>query len=298
MTRAAGAARRRARGWRRIAAATWGHPTDPQFYGDLDIDATEMLRFIEEVRERTGVRLTVTHLVGKAVATALARHPQVNAVVGGGRVRPRQSIDVFFIVSADGGNELSGAKVRSADSKPVVEIARELAERNAGIQSGRDDELSATKVLFNRLPSGVMRRALRFSSFLNNDLGIDLRRFGIPDEPFGSVMVSSIGMWSVSRAYSPLAPYYRVPFIALVGSVEQRPAVVDGAVVPRPMLTCTATFDHRYLDGFQAARIAQAVKEYCVDPAAAELPPDGEPLVEDGITRTEHSERTAGPDAD
>ena len=50
----------------------------------------------------------------------------------------------------------------------------------------------------------------------------------------------------------------------------QRPVAVSGEVVIRPMLTLTATFDHRYADGFQAARFARAVQEYCANPAAFE----------------------------
>jgi pyruvate/2-oxoglutarate dehydrogenase complex dihydrolipoamide acyltransferase (E2) component len=40
------------------------------------------------------------------------------------------------------------------------------------------------------------------------------------------------------------------------------------------MLTLTATFDHRCADGFQAAKFALAVQEYCADPASFE-PPTG-----------------------
>ncbi len=43
-------------------------------------------------------------------------------------------------------------------------------------------------------------------------------------------------------------------------------------VVIRPMLTLTATFDHRYVDGFQASRFAEAVRRYCQSPARLEPP--------------------------
>jgi hypothetical protein len=33
----------KATGWRRVAAAVWGHPNDPQIYGDLEVDATSLL---------------------------------------------------------------------------------------------------------------------------------------------------------------------------------------------------------------------------------------------------------------
>jgi pyruvate dehydrogenase E2 component (dihydrolipoamide acetyltransferase) len=82
-------------------------------------------------------------------------------------------------------------------------------------------------------------------------------------------------MWGITRAYSPLAGYYRVPVLVLVGAVAQRPVAIAGKVVVRPMLTLTATFDHRYADGVQAARFARAVQEYCADPAAFEPPGPG-----------------------
>jgi pyruvate dehydrogenase E2 component (dihydrolipoamide acetyltransferase) len=58
-------------GWRKIASATWGRPNDPQIYGDLELDATRLLAFIEEARAATGVHVTVTHIVGKIDFTAL-----------------------------------------------------------------------------------------------------------------------------------------------------------------------------------------------------------------------------------
>jgi pyruvate dehydrogenase E2 component (dihydrolipoamide acetyltransferase) len=32
------------------------------------------------------------------------------------------------------------------------------------------------------------------------------------------------------------------------------------------MFTLTATFDHRYVDGYHAAQFARAVQAYCADP--------------------------------
>ena len=111
------------RGWRKITSATWGHPNDPQIYGDLEIDATAALAFIDETRARTGTKLSVTHLAGKAVAYALAENPDLNVRMYRSHFIQRDTVDVFFIVSTDAGSELSGVKVERADEKPVTEIA-------------------------------------------------------------------------------------------------------------------------------------------------------------------------------
>lgn len=266
---------RRLKGWRRISGATWGHPNDPQVYGDLDVDAGAMLRFIEHVREATGVRLTVTHVVGKALAHALGEHPDLNGRIYRGRWIPRDTVDIFFIVSAGGGEDLSGVKVSNAATTPVVEIASEIARRADRIRAGDDSELGGTKDLLDRIPLPLLKVGLRLAAWLTADRDLDLSRFGLPRQTFGSAMVSSVGMFGIQHAYAPLSRHYRIPLLVLVGEVSDRPVAVGGAVEIRPMVTLSATIDHRYLDGFHAARLARSLQSYCADPGAFEPPPRG-----------------------
>lgn len=111
------------RGWRKIAAATWGHPNDPQIYGDLEIDAEALLAYVDDARRASGVRVTVTHLVGKGVAHGLGENLDVNTRLYRGKFVERDSVDIFFVVSVGGGEDLSGVKVVGADRKSAVEIS-------------------------------------------------------------------------------------------------------------------------------------------------------------------------------
>jgi len=111
---------------------------------------------------------------------------------------------------------------------------------------------------------------MRTAAWLTTDKEMDLKKYGLPRQPFGSVMVSSVGMFGIQHAYAPLSPYYRIPFLVLVGEVAEKPAVVDGKVVPRPLLTVSATMDHRYVDGFHAARLARSTRAYLEDPKSFE----------------------------
>ena len=262
-TRARG---RRVRGWRKLAGATWGPPRDPQFFGEMEIDAQAMLDFARAERERTGVHVTMTHLVGRAVAQGLAAVPSLGMRLAHGREYPRDSIDVFFIVAAEGGDELTGVKVCGADRMSAVEIAGELQRRTSAIATGADQEFGRAKQMLTLLPPGVLRQALKLSAWLSSDLHLDLPVLGVRKEAFGGAMVTSVGMWGVQHAYSPLAAYYRVPLLVCVGAVTERPVAIDGHVVVRPMFTLTATFDHRYVDGYHAAQFAEAVQEYCANP--------------------------------
>ena len=142
--------------------------------------------------------------------------------------------------------------------------------------------------MLSTLPPGMLRVALRLGAWLTSDLNLDLSRRGMPRQAFGSAMITSVGMWGVGHAYSPLAHYYRVPVLVLVGAVRKAPTVVDDAVVIRPMLTITATFDHRYVDGYHAAQFAEAVRSYCADPAKFEpARPGGDEQSQDQARKAE-----------
>ena len=260
----------KATGWRRVAAAIWGQPNDPQIYGDFEVDATELTAFIEEARRTTGVRVTVTHVVGKAIAHGLGENPDLNARLHRGRFIPRESVDIFIVASVAGGTEVSGVKVVEADRKSVVAIAAELARRVERVRSGDDGDVGGSAGLIDRLPLWLLGPVLRFVTWLTADRNVNLRRLGLPRQAFGSAMVTSVGMFGVQKAYAPLAPLYRIPILALVSEVTRKPVVVDNEIVALPILTVTATLDHRYLDGAHAVRLARSVRAYLENPAAFE----------------------------
>ena len=201
--------------------------------GDLDLDASALLRYIEEVRHLTGVHLTLTHLVGKAVARGLAVVPELGFRLARGREHERESMDVFFIVTAEGGRELTGVKIRNADSKSATEIGEELRRRCSAIDAGTDPELGRSKALMASLPPRLLRWGLRVAAVLTSDLNLDLPILGMPRQAFGGAMITSVGGWGITHAYSPLAHYYRVPVLVLIGAGLVVLFVVIGYVITR-----------------------------------------------------------------
>jgi len=252
-------------GWRRIAGAMWNAPNDPQIFGALDLDARPVLAFIERERER-GHHVTPTHVVGRATAHALHAVPDLNVRIVGGRAFPRDSIDIFFITSVAHGQDLSGVKVRDVTHKTTGEVADELADRSAAIKTGRDREFSRSKRLMDALPPRLLRGALRLTALLTERLQLDLPALALRRSPFGSAMVTSVGMFGLPQGFAPLAWMYDVPLLVLVGEITVRPVVADGVVVPRAVLPVTATIDHRYVDGWHVSVAMKAFREYLAAP--------------------------------
>lgn len=259
----------RVKGWRRIAGAMWHAPDDPQIFGALDVDARPVLDFIARQRA-AGHRITPTHLVGRAIAHTLDEVPDLNVRIRGNRAYPRPSIDVFFITAVAGGQDLSGVKVANVLGKPAIEVAEELAARSKAMKSGKDRDFSRSKRMMDALPQSVLRVALRATAFLTEQLQLDLPMLALRRSPFGSAMVSSVGMFGLPHGFAPLAWMYDVPLLVLVGEITEKAIVEKGRVVARAMLPITATIDHRYADGWHVSRALTAFKEYLADPAAFE----------------------------
>jgi pyruvate dehydrogenase E2 component (dihydrolipoamide acetyltransferase) len=260
---------KRLTGWRKIANALWDAPNDPQIYGSLDLDATAALAFIAAARTR-GQHLTATHLVGRAVAHALAAVPELNVRLLSDRAVERGSIDVFFITSVAGGTDLTGVKVRDADHKSAVDVARELTARSRKMKQGNDPDFARTKHTMELLPRALLRPLLRFSAWFAGDRARGIDALGLASSPFGSAMVTSVGMFGLPMGFAPLAWMYRVPLLVLVGGIVDRPVAISGRVEIRPMIPITATIDHRYVDGANIARALHAFRGYLANPAAHE----------------------------
>lgn len=262
------------RGWRRIAGAMWGPPDDPQIYGAMEIDATPLREFTERAHH-AGHRVTPTHLVGRAVATALHDVPDFNMRVRGNRMRPRETVDVFYITAVEGGRSLSGVKIERADAKSVYEIGVELAERAGAMKRGEDPDFAKTKKTMEALPRWLLKLSMRFSAWVAGDLDRSMKSLGVKASPFGAAMITSVGMFGLPQGFAPLAKFYKMPLLVLVGEVTDKPVVVDGQVVIRPMLPITATIDHRYADGWHIGQLLKPFRAYLADPAAFE--PEAEP---------------------
>jgi hypothetical protein len=262
----------RTTGWRRIAAAMWRSPTDPQIYGAIDVDAAPIRTFIERARGH-GRRVTPTHLVGRAVAHALQRVPDLNVRIRGGRAFPRETIDVFFVTAVAQGHDLSGVKISDVPGKGVLEIADELAARAARMKQGRDRDFARTKRVMDLVPPRILRAALRATAFLTEDLALDVPVLALRRSPFGSAMVTSVGMLGLPQGFAPLAWMYDVPLLVLVGEISERPVVIDGRVEAREVLPMTATIDHRYVDGWHVGQALTAFREYLAAPEHSEPDP-------------------------
>lgn len=254
--------------FRRIAIGTWKTPHDAQVYGTLEVRMDRAMDYIDRYRAATGRRLTVTHMVARAVAAALAEMPDANAIMRWGRIYLRQRIDMFLqVVMTDEGKgkvDLSGVTLRDVDGMTIGAICDEVERSVQMVRAREDKKLEKSRGMFRWIPLWLVGRVLDLMSFAMYTM--NLRLPGTPRDPFGSVMITNIGSLGLDTAYVPLVPYSRVPIVIAVGAVREVPIAEDGRVTAGKIMKINVTFDHRFIDGFHAAVMSRTLREWLESP--------------------------------
>lgn len=86
-----------------------------------------------------------------------------------------------------------------------------------------------------------------------------------PDELRGSTFtITNIGSFG-GTFFTPIINYPEVAILG-VGTIKEKPVVVDGEIVVRPLMYLSLSFDHRLIDGDVAARFLTRVKQLLENP--------------------------------
>lgn len=256
---------------RKLAIATWAPPAEGNIFGKVTLDASEALRYIAHVRQTTGKKISITHLVGKAAGDALAKAPTLNGKILFDRFVPFDTVDVTFLIAADG--DLGKTKIANVDKKSVTEIATELQDRAARVRGGEDEAFKKSMDAVRAIPAFLLRPIIKLTGWLSGALGVNIPALGVERHAFGSCVITSVGMLGFDEGYAPFTPFARVPLLLLVGAIREQPTVVDGEIVVRPLVTITATVDHRFIDGAQLGVLAGEFRKVLEHPFDLDAPP-------------------------
>lgn len=251
---------------RKLAIASWSPPKEGNIYGKLTVDVSQAKAYLAWVREETGLKVTITHLVGKAVAVALSRAPGLNGVIRFGRYVRHDSVDISFLVALEEGRNLAKAKIEGLDKKSVTELGEELRALATKLHAGRDESFNKSMQPLKSLPTWIIRPLVHTMGYLSGVWGLNVPSLGIEAHPFGTCIITNVGVFGLDEAFAPPTPFAHTPVLVLVGAMRDTPVVVDGEVVVRPQMTLCATIDHRYIDGAQGGVLAKVVRDVLENP--------------------------------
>jgi pyruvate dehydrogenase E2 component (dihydrolipoamide acetyltransferase) len=187
------------RGIRRRTAETmsaaWQHVPHVSSFCEVDVtEAVALYRSIREIGAERGVKVTLTALLAKATALALARYPMMNASLDleANEIVVHAERNVAVAVSTEAGLVLP--VVRRADTAPVLDIARQLDEVTAAARGRSLDLASMSGSTFTISNYGPIGGWFGTSLVRNGEVGV--LGFGPSmDKPWvrdGEIVVRSI----------------------------------------------------------------------------------------------------------
>lgn len=216
---------------------------------DTEVDMTRVLAHRAAARAE-GRRYSLVSYVLAGAARVLDRHPQANAAIQGRR-RPRvaESAAVNGKVTFD--RTLGGRRVVLSTVLPDLQRAT-LDEIQTGIERFRDadidtaPELNALRTL-HRLPPAVGRFLYRRAT----------RPLAGRSARLGTFAVTSLGHRAVDGFHSVGGTTTTFG----VGRVLDRPVVRGGELAVAPVMRLSLAFDHRVIDGAEAADVLTEVRD-------------------------------------
>jgi Pyruvate/2-oxoglutarate dehydrogenase complex, dihydrolipoamide acyltransferase (E2) component, and related enzymes len=193
----------------------------------MSIDMTEAMALRTKYKA-LGIKISYNDIIVRACAKALKDFPVVNASVDGSSIVYHDYVNVGTAVSVPGG--LIVPVIRDADIIGLTGIADKSAEL---IEKARDGKLTDQ------------------------------------DYHGGTFTVSSLGMFDVDDFVAIINPPESA--ILAVGKIAKTPVVVTDAegedqVVIKSICNLCLSYDHRIIDGAEAAKFLQKLKSYLQNP--------------------------------
>ena len=195
----------------------------PHVHSTVQIDFSSIDEERQKIVRDGATRVSYTAFVTWACSRLLARFKNINAVLSGEDIIERNNVNIGIAVDLDPG--LIVPVVKDTDSLNVTEISKKIADLADRARSG------------NLSPEEIQE-----STFSITNPGVLGTLFGMPIIPKGTSAILA------------------------VGAIEKRPLVVEGSddskdeIAIRKTSLFTLAFDHRIVDGADAARFLRELK--------------------------------------
>ena len=201
----------------------------------LDVDVTRTLTLVQQLREHpayAGTRVTPLTIVAAAVARTAREFPRINAT---------------WRDHADGADIVLHPSVHlgiAADTPRglLVPVLKNVQAMKLPQLAGAITGLIETARAGRSTPA---------------------------DLTGGTIAITNVGVFGIDGG-TPIINPGQTAIIAM-GQIVERPWVVEGNIVVRPVMQLSMSFDHRVIDGAIGSRALKAIADFVADPAVGML---------------------------
>lgn len=256
--------------YRRVLGFLMPSPSEAVVYFDSYVDATKLLEYLDEVAAGGRFEARITHAVVAAVNKGIHDHPSMNRFLKGYRLYARRGRWISFSAKKkrkDKKAALAAVKLEMLDGESFKDLCDRtnatINRERSGKPTGQDKEMD----LLDKVPRPVFALAVRLLQMV--DYYNLMPGWYIKDDPmYSSIFIANLGSLDMAAGYHHLYRWGTAPIFLMVGKVEERPWVVDGEVVVRPVLHLRWTYDEHIDDGMTAGIGVQVVLNVLRNPHA------------------------------
>jgi pyruvate/2-oxoglutarate dehydrogenase complex dihydrolipoamide acyltransferase (E2) component len=214
----------------------------------LEFDVTESRQKLSNLR-KTGTKVSFNAWIIKAISRALEKYPDTSSFLySKKKLITFNDHNISFLVEKQVGDQKVPLPmvIHQVNLKSALNINQEIEDVKSQVVTEKDIVLDKRSKFYERLyyhlPGFLRKRIWRYM--------INHPKWAYQN--MGNVSITSLGMmgringWFIHKSIHPIS--------FGIGSIIQKPAVVDGDIKIREILNMTILMDHDVIDGAQMVR--------------------------------------------
>jgi pyruvate dehydrogenase E2 component (dihydrolipoamide acetyltransferase) len=244
---------------KKIQASSWGNPSDPSCYGNLELNCEKIDSFIDAYNKKNPTnKITYTHFFVRLLGISLMKAPKANGMMAFGQFVPYKDIKISTLVSIDNKN-LASVIIDEVNKKSLIEIQNLINSKVKKIKSKKDADTNEQMKVLNSIPTAFVSLFLELSAFITYYLGLSFKVLKLKKYAFGNIVLTNVSSMEIYNTFAPLVNFSNTTLCVVLCKPKVKPVVDEkGDIVSRKMINMNITFDHRYAD---ASMVNLALKE-------------------------------------
>ena len=264
-------------GLQTVMAHLMPNRTDCEVYLSDRIDATELMKYLEEKNaSHPEYKTTIFHCAITGLARMVRERPLMNRFIQGRRMYERNEVSLSFVCKrrfADHAEEALMFLVPK-DTDTLDDISRKIVgdvqeTRKSEHATGGVDSLLDT---FARIPRPILMLVIWVIRCLDF-WGINPRFLTDGDPNYSTILCSNLGSIKCPSVYHHLNNYGTNSIMVTIGTLHKEELLMeDGTRQVRDVIDIGATLDERIADGFYFARSLRLIKHIFAHPELLDKP--------------------------
>lgn len=264
-------------GLQTVMAHLMPNRTDCEVYLSDKIDATELMKYLEEKNaSHPEYKTTIFHCAITGLARMVRERPLMNRFIQGRRMYERNEVSLSFVCKrrfADHAEEALMFLVPK-DTDTLDDVSRKIVGE---VQETRKSEHATGGVdsLLDTLAS-LPRPILMFVIWIIRCMdfwGVNPRFITDGDPNYSTILCSNLGSIKCPSVYHHLNNYGTNSIMVTIGTLHKEELLMeDGTRQIRDVIDIGATLDERIADGFYFARSLRLIKHIFAHPELLDKP--------------------------